>query len=133
MAFRSPSRGRLVARIHDVGDREIGFRLGSGRPALDLVATVGERWRRSYERLRSPDDLQRWLVATHIAETKPGRPPTAADLVRVRNLRAAVFACLDAAIDGRRLPTAALATINAEAAHPPATPVLSAHRKVRTV
>ena len=37
---------------------ELRFRFDTGRPCLDLVITVGERWRRSFERLRSPDERE---------------------------------------------------------------------------
>src|SRR4051794_41674537 len=33
-----------------------------GRPALDLVNTLRERWRRRVETLVTPGDLERWLV-----------------------------------------------------------------------
>src|SRR3954464_15294274 len=33
-----------------------------GRPALDLVNTLRERWRRRVETLVTPRDLERWLV-----------------------------------------------------------------------
>ncbi len=74
--------------IDDLPESELRFHFLSGRPCLDLVATVGERWRRSFERLRSPADLGRWSVEAGLL----GRPPrvSAADLAAARGLREAI-------------------------------------------
>jgi predicted RNA-binding Zn ribbon-like protein len=47
------------------------FHWKGGRLCLDFVATVGERWRRSFERLLAPEDLARWMVETGMLETPP--------------------------------------------------------------
>src|SRR4051794_41515556 len=47
-----------------------------GRPAVDFVNTLRERWRRRVETLVTPDDLARWLVAARVMGT-PGRRPQA--------------------------------------------------------
>lgn len=61
----------LAAIIHDLPPEELRFHWKSGRPCLDFVATVGERWRRSFERLLGPEDLARWLVESGMLEEPP--------------------------------------------------------------
>jgi predicted RNA-binding Zn ribbon-like protein len=73
-----------------------------GRPALDLVNTLRERWWRRVETLVTPDDLAHWLVATQLLDAP--EPVTAADLARARALREAIDAAVVAATDGRPLP-----------------------------
>ena len=40
---------------------------GSAGPAVDLVNTLRERWRRRVETLVTPDDLGLWLVRAQLA------------------------------------------------------------------
>jgi predicted RNA-binding Zn ribbon-like protein len=112
---------------------ELVFQLDNGRLCLDLVATVGERWRRRFERLRTTDDLMRWLTAAGVvtsrwaaADDLDGRHVAGADghLQAARSLRAAIYASLDAALDARPLPRAAVADLNAFARHPEPIPEL---------
>lgn len=60
-----------VAILHDLPASELRFHWKSGRVSLDFVATVGERWRRSFERLISPEDLARWIAETGLVDTPP--------------------------------------------------------------
>jgi predicted RNA-binding Zn ribbon-like protein len=60
-----------VAILQDLPPEELRFHWKSGRLCLDFVATVGERWRRSFERLLAPEDLARWLVETGMLDTSP--------------------------------------------------------------
>jgi predicted RNA-binding Zn ribbon-like protein len=60
-----------VALIHDLPPEELRFHWKSGRLCLDFVATVGERWRRSFERLLAPDDLARWMVESRLLASPP--------------------------------------------------------------
>jgi predicted RNA-binding Zn ribbon-like protein len=78
----------MVALIHDLPLEELRFHWKSGRLSLDFVATVGERWRRSFERLLSPEDLDRWFVESGLVKT----PPAASrrQLVAGRELREAI-------------------------------------------
>ena len=49
-----------------------------GRPAIDLVNTLRERWRRRVETLVTPDDLGLWLVRAELLPAGAGgvaRPP----------------------------------------------------------
>ena len=60
-----------AAIIHSLPPEELRFHWKSGRLSLDFVATVGERWRRSFERLLGPEDLARWLVESGLLEEPP--------------------------------------------------------------
>lgn len=64
---------------------ELRFHWKSGRLCLDFVATVGERWRRSFERLLAPEDLARWMVESGRLETAP--PVSRRQLLDARMLR----------------------------------------------
>ena len=69
-----------------------------GRPALDLVNTRRERWRRNVECLASDEDAIACLVA---AELLPQPSPSPHNLVReARELREAIDACVRAAVAG---------------------------------
>lgn len=82
-----------------------------GRPALDLVNTLGERWRRNIERLRTPEDLGRWLAEAGLAPEVPSRVPKAV-LAEARELREAIDACAQAVVAGSSVPAEAVATID---------------------
>lgn len=60
-----------VAIIRDLPPEELRFHWKSGRLCLDFVATVGERWRRSFERLLAPEDLSRWMVESGLLQIPP--------------------------------------------------------------
>jgi predicted RNA-binding Zn ribbon-like protein len=109
---------------------ELRFLFIAGRPCLDLAATVGERWRRSFERLRTPDDLSRWLVEARML----GRPPTVeqAQLEAARALRDAIYPAAKSAGKGA-LDPADVAEINRWAANPAPAPQLDRARRVRWV
>jgi predicted RNA-binding Zn ribbon-like protein len=57
----------MVTAIQDLPPEELRFHWKSGRVCLDFVASVGERWRRSFERLIEPEDLARWFVDAALA------------------------------------------------------------------
>lgn len=105
----------------EVPDPERRFHRLSGRLSLDLVATVGERWRRRFERLRTPGDLDRWFHAVGRVTTAAS---THADLRAARELRGAIELVALASAAGRRLPPGAVATLNEFAATPDAAPQL---------
>ena len=76
-----------------------------GRPAIDLVNTLRERWRRQVETLVTPADLGEWLVAAELlpASMRPRRSV----LDDAHALREAIDACVLAAVgDGPADPTA---------------------------
>jgi predicted RNA-binding Zn ribbon-like protein len=77
-----------VTVLRDLPPQELAFHWKSGRLSLDFVATVGERWRRSFERLIEPQDLARWIAETGMLE----RPPAVSrrQLASARALREAI-------------------------------------------
>ena len=75
-----------------------------GRPAIDLVNTLRERWRRRVETLVTPDDLGLWLVRARLLDA-PARV-TRARLHEARELREAIDACLQAALAHQPAPVA---------------------------
>jgi predicted RNA-binding Zn ribbon-like protein len=86
-----------------------------GRPALDLVNTLRERWRRRVETLVTPDDLGLWIARAHLAPAPPR--VTRARLREARELREAIDACMEAVLAHQPAPAAAVATIDGWLAH----------------
>jgi len=68
---------------------ELDFRWLGGRLSLNFTATVGERWRGCFERLREPADLARWFVEAGL--TREAVPLTAVRLTQARSLREALY------------------------------------------
>lgn len=86
-----------------------------GRPALDLVNTLRERWRRRVETLASPADLGLWLVR---AELLPEPPRvTRALLDEARVLREAIDTCVESVVAREPAPGAAVAHIDGWLVH----------------
>ena len=92
-----------------VGGSEWWYWLG-GRPALDFVNTLRERWRRRVETLVTPADLGLWLVRTELVVELPR--VSRGLLVEARELREAIDRCVTAKIDGQRAPAAAVKQID---------------------
>jgi predicted RNA-binding Zn ribbon-like protein len=106
--------------IGDLPAEELRFRWTSGRLCLDLVATVGERWRRSFERLLTPTDLARWLAESGMFD----QPPRVSmrQLESARELREAINRLTRPGIE----PLARdRTTLNRWAARPPLAPQLT--------
>lgn len=80
--------GMTAAIVQDLPPEELRFHWKGGRLCLDFVATAGERWRRSFERLLTPDDLGRWLVESGVLEVTP--PVSARQLAAARRLRESI-------------------------------------------
>ncbi|MEV7793515.1 ABATE domain-containing protein [Streptomyces sp. NPDC087512] len=120
-----------ASSIGDVPAEELLFNFRSGRLCLAFVATVGERWRGNYERLREPADLARWYLEAGLLEDPPAVSP--AGLETARALREAIYRIAQALIAGR--PPAAVdeTTLNAAAAAPPLIPVMHAGTSRLTV
>lgn len=126
----APTDARIVHRCSepldpgtDIEVEELGFNLHAGRASLDLVATIGERWRRAFERLRTPADLGRWAVEAGLVTTAPR--VTAADLDAARTLRGAIARVAMAWGTGEPSDPDDLAVVNAAAAAPDLAPVLT--------
>jgi len=83
-----------------------------GRPALDLVNTLRERWRRRVETLVTPGDLERWLVEAGVMADDADVAVTPEVLAEARALREAIDACVSALVEGRPSPPAAVKRID---------------------
>ncbi len=81
-----------------------------GRPSVDLVNTLRERWRRRVETLVTPEDLGAWLVRAGVLEAPA--PVPAAVLAEARVLREAIDAALGAVVEDRPLDPAALTVVD---------------------
>jgi predicted RNA-binding Zn ribbon-like protein len=106
----------------DVPAEELGFNFRSGRLCLDFVATVGERWRGNYERLRRPADLARWYLEAGLLDETIAVTP--AGLRRARVLREAIYRQAKAVIAGRQRAVGDEEAVNTAAAAPSLVPVL---------
>jgi predicted RNA-binding Zn ribbon-like protein len=84
-----------------------------GRPALDLVNTLRERWRRRVETLVTPEDLERWLVRAGTLTESSDVAVTPEALAEARALREAIDACVTTAlVEGTPFPPAAVRRID---------------------
>ena len=93
---------------------ERAFRWWGGRLSLNFTATVGERWRDGFERLREPADLARWFAEAGL--TRDAVPVTPVRLTQARALREALYhLCTDVRTASAPAP-ADLAVVNRWAA-----------------
>ncbi|MEA2220678.1 MAG: hypothetical protein QOJ35_3304 [Solirubrobacteraceae bacterium] len=97
-----------------------------GRPSLDFVNTLRERWWRNVETLVTPADLVRWLERAELLAPRTGARASVALLRSARELRESIDAAVVATIAGEAVPAAALATIDARLAAAVATETLVA-------
>lgn len=81
-----------------------------GRPALDFVNTLRERWRRRVECLVTPGDLSRWLVEAGLLPALAPVPRVV--LAEARELREAIDRCVQAAVAGGSAPRDAVTLID---------------------
>jgi predicted RNA-binding Zn ribbon-like protein len=112
----------MAVVLDDLPASELRFHFKSGRLCLDFVATVGERWRRGFERLPAPDDLGRWLVEASVLAARPAVEPR--ELDAARELREAIHRLAKRAGRGP-LDPADVAELNRWAARPPLAPRLA--------
>ena len=98
-------------------DEELRFIFRSGRLCLQFCATVGERWRRGFERLLTPAHLTRWYAEAPVASVPV--PVTGADLDDARTVRESVYRTAKALIEGQSPAAADEKIINHAAAAPP--------------
>ena len=102
-----------ATRSRDVPTEELRFNFRSDRLCLAFVATVGERWRGNYERLREPADLKRWYREYGLLDEPVAVTPTGLDTARA--LREAIHRVAHAVMAGRpaaRVAEASRARIN---------------------
>lgn len=102
---------------------ELVFRFTSGRLCLAFSATVGERWRRNFERLRAPEDLSRWVRAADLLRFEP--PVTAGLLGQARELREVTYRAVRAGMDERPTDDADRELLNAWVRRPGPAPQLA--------
>lgn len=103
-----------------------------GRPSLDFVNTLRERWRRRVETLTSPDDLEGWLRAAELlpADWRPahgggGRRRLSPEVLEeARALREAIDLCARAQIAGEPFDASAVTRIDDWLIHAGARPQL---------
>lgn len=104
-----------------------------GRPSLDFVNTLRERWRRRVETLVTPADLEHWMQRTELLpeDWRPnrgggGRRRLTDEVLReARELREAIDACVQAAVAGAPLDRAAVTLIDDWLIHAGARPQFS--------
>jgi predicted RNA-binding Zn ribbon-like protein len=94
----------------------------TGNLALDYVATVAERGTTHDEHLVAPEDLAEWIEQAGIVDDPVAVTP--AGLERAKAVREALFALVEATIDGEPVPREALRAVNEAAAAPPPRPAL---------
>jgi predicted RNA-binding Zn ribbon-like protein len=94
----------------------------TGNLALDYVATVAERGTTHVEHLVAPEDLAEWIEQAGIVDDPVA--VTSAGLERAKAVREALFALVEATIDGEPVPREALRAVNEAAAAPPPRPAL---------
>jgi predicted RNA-binding Zn ribbon-like protein len=94
----------------------------TGNLALDYVATVAERGTTHVEHLVAPEDLAEWIEQAGIVGDPVAVTP--AGLERAKAVREALFALVEATIDGEPVPREALRAVNEAAAAPPPRPAL---------
>ena len=95
-----------------------------GRPSVDFVNTLRERWRRRVETLVTPEDLGLWLQRAGLTPEPLAVPRVV--LGEARTLREAIDAALIAVVGGERAPRAALTTIDDWLVHAGGRPQLTA-------
>jgi predicted RNA-binding Zn ribbon-like protein len=106
--------------VHDLPERlELPLPTGEpwwywlgGRPALDLVNTLRERWRRRVETLVTPEDLAHWLRDAGVMAAADDVPVTAEVLAEAWALREAIDACVTALVECAPSPPAAVRRID---------------------
>jgi predicted RNA-binding Zn ribbon-like protein len=102
--------------------RPARFHLLGGRPSLDLPATRVPSHAGAVDRLRSPEDLERWFAAAGLVSVPVAAD--AADLQSARELRRVLYRLYRATAARRPADPADVATVNGWAARPAPAPRL---------
>lgn len=110
--------------------QDLEFRFLAGSTALAFTATVGERWRRQFERLVEPGDLGRWFVAAGLASS----PPRVEEhqLSDARDLRESIYRAATSLIEGLPIGRRDVHLINRAASVPTPAPQLVGGTKAWT-
>lgn len=123
-----PAWASLAVGIVTGQDGDVSEFVG-GLASLDFVATVAERHRAAEEKLRSPQDLVNWCLATRVLTTPPEVSP--GQLASARTLRETMFRLLTAIRRGEAFEEHDLLLLNDSAAVPP--PVVAVSAEDRTI
>jgi len=83
-----------------------------GRPSLDFVNTLRERWWRNVETLATPDDLVTWLKQAGLVAPEVSGGASRALLRSARELREAIDVGIVSAIGGAEVPADRVKTID---------------------
>ncbi len=83
-----------------------------GRPAIDLVNTLRERWWREVETLVSATDLSLWLSRAELLPSGSKARATRGQLAAARGLREAIDTGVRSVVVGDAVPYSAIRTIN---------------------
>ncbi len=100
---------------------QLAFRFVSGHRALDFLATFADRHHNGLERLRKPEDLDRWLRA---AQLPTSTPATAQHLEDARSFREAINRLTRAWMRASTGDLDDIAELNQQATRPPLAPQL---------
>jgi predicted RNA-binding Zn ribbon-like protein len=100
---------------------ELSFRFVSGHRALDLTATLGDRYRDGVERLRHSGDLDRWLRSAGVQTCTPA---AAHDLRDARLLRDVIYRLARAVLYDEPADSHDITALNAWARQPTLAPRL---------
>jgi len=111
---------RSATQRREPSAEDLRFIFRSGRLSLAFCATVGERWRRGFERLPAPADLTRWYAEAGLADVPI--LVRVADLDNARTVREAIYRSAKAVIGGQPPAAADEYVINQAAAAPPPVP-----------
>lgn len=107
------------------------FRFYLGSLALNFSATVAFRHGECFERIPTPEDFARWLVASELVEELPS--PTARHYRNALLLRESVFAIGEALVAGRKPKRIDVERINEAARRPVPAPQLDVVRLAQRV
>jgi len=94
-----------------------------GRPSLDLVNTLRERWRRRVETLVTPADLGDWLVQAKLLSVPMDVPRPV--LAEARELREAIDGAAEALLEGSTPAASAVRLIDRWLVHAGSRPALA--------
>jgi predicted RNA-binding Zn ribbon-like protein len=103
----------------------LAFPLVGGRVALNFVGTLGKRRTEKLERIRTPEDLARWVELAGLGSISAD----AADLEAARVLREALYALTMAALGQGPLRKADVELVNSSAARETPAPSLAIRSK----
>jgi predicted RNA-binding Zn ribbon-like protein len=98
------------------------FHFETGRPCLDVVATVGDRARLAFDRWRRPQDLSRWCVEARLLNVAPAVEPQL--LEEARALRESIYRTIHSLRAGGRPQRQDIQAMNRWAARPALAPQL---------